>query len=92
MPRKGMIGDGEFVRGKGWRPIARLEELDAARGEGFEPGLPQIRRMEVLERDIAVWKDAEGCWRAVEDRCPHKGVALSLGRVREDGTLECRFH
>lgn len=28
---------------------------------------------------------------ALLDRCPHRGVALSLGRVRE-GCLECPFH
>ena len=28
---------------------------------------------------------------ALLDRCPHRGVALSLGRVR-DGCLECPFH
>jgi phenylpropionate dioxygenase-like ring-hydroxylating dioxygenase large terminal subunit len=28
---------------------------------------------------------------ALIDRCPHRGVALSLGRVRE-GCLECPFH
>jgi phenylpropionate dioxygenase-like ring-hydroxylating dioxygenase large terminal subunit len=34
---------------------------------------------------------AEGAAAALLDRCPHRGVALSLGRVRE-GCLECPFH
>lgn len=29
---------------------------------------------------------------ALVDRCPHRGAALSLGRVAEDGCLECPFH
>ncbi len=28
---------------------------------------------------------------ALIDRCPHRGVALSRGRVTEKGTLECPF-
>src|SRR5690349_4921779 len=28
---------------------------------------------------------------ALVDRCPHRNVPLSLGRVRE-GTLECAYH
>ena len=26
------------------------------------------------------------------DRCPHRGVALSLGRISNDGCLECPYH
>jgi phenylpropionate dioxygenase-like ring-hydroxylating dioxygenase large terminal subunit len=29
---------------------------------------------------------------ALLDRCPHRGVKLSLGRVTPDGHLECPFH
>jgi len=29
---------------------------------------------------------------ALLDRCPHRGVALSLGQVTPAGTLECPFH
>ncbi len=40
---------------------------------------------------LVLWRDDAGrivCWR---DRCPHRGVALSRGRIR-DGTLECGYH
>ncbi len=40
---------------------------------------------------IVLFRDSEGCVNAMEDRCPHKNVALSLGRVNND-TLECRYH
>ncbi|CAD7698480.1 unnamed protein product [Ostreobium quekettii] len=85
-------GDEKFVWEKHWYPIAPLKWLEEAQGEGFESGLPQIQRQTILGRDIVVWKDAEGEWRAVEDRCSHRLAALSLGSVQKDGTLACRYH
>jgi phenylpropionate dioxygenase-like ring-hydroxylating dioxygenase large terminal subunit len=45
----------------------------------------------VLDRDLVVFRDAGGAARALVDRCPHRGVPLSLGRVH-DGTLACGYH
>lgn len=42
-------------------------------------------------RPVVLYRDGDGRATALEDRCPHKNVALSLGRVR-GGTLECRYH
>lgn len=47
-----------------------------------------VRRLGV---DLAVWRDEQGVVHAVDDRCPHRGAALSLGRVRA-GAVECPFH
>jgi len=41
---------------------------------------------------IVVFRDEKGRAGALLDRCPHRGVALSLGRVGRDGCLECPFH
>ena len=41
---------------------------------------------------IVLFRDGRGAVGALVDRCPHRGVALSLGRVAEDGCLECPFH
>ncbi len=41
---------------------------------------------------IALFRDGKGGVGALIDRCPHRGVALSLGTVNEDGCLECPFH
>jgi phenylpropionate dioxygenase-like ring-hydroxylating dioxygenase large terminal subunit len=41
---------------------------------------------------IALFRDRHGVAHALVDRCPHRGVALSLGRVLDDGCLECPFH
>ena len=44
-----------------------------------------------LGERIVLWRDGEGTVRAVEDRCPHRGIALSIGGVAE-GNLRCRYH
>lgn len=41
---------------------------------------------------VALWRDADGIPRAVADACPHRNAPLSLGRVRADGRLACRYH
>lgn len=46
----------------------------------------------VAGEKFALFRDANGTPRALVDRCPHRGVALSLGRVTPDGCLECPFH
>lgn len=40
---------------------------------------------------IVLFRDAAGDAAALVDRCPHRGVALSLGKLR-DGEIECPFH
>jgi phenylpropionate dioxygenase-like ring-hydroxylating dioxygenase large terminal subunit len=42
-------------------------------------------------RPLALWRSASGQVQAWEDRCPHRGVALSLGRVQGD-RLACAYH
>ncbi|HRI71232.1 MAG TPA: aromatic ring-hydroxylating dioxygenase subunit alpha [Polyangium sp.] len=41
---------------------------------------------------LVFFRNAEGQAQALIDRCPHRGVKLSLGRVTENGCLECPFH
>ncbi len=41
---------------------------------------------------IVLFRGRGGAIGALVDRCPHRGVALSLGKVGEDGCLECPFH
>jgi nitrite reductase/ring-hydroxylating ferredoxin subunit len=47
-----------------------------------------IRR---LGEDLVLYRTASGTPTCVIDRCPHRGVALSLGRVVGD-ELECGYH
>ena len=40
---------------------------------------------------LVLWRDLDGVVHAVEDRCPHRGIAMSIGEVR-DGNLMCGYH
>lgn len=42
-------------------------------------------------RPLVVFRAKDGAPAALSDRCPHRNVPLSLGRVR-DGELECAYH
>ncbi|KAG2449744.1 hypothetical protein HYH02_005270 [Chlamydomonas schloesseri] len=65
-----------------WYPVGTVEDLD--------PRRPHATHL--LGIPLALWKDAQGQWRAVEDRCPHRLAPLSEGRVEKDGTLQCAYH
>lgn len=41
---------------------------------------------------LVVWRDDRGEPVVLLDRCPHRGVSLSLGRRTDDGRLACAFH
>ena len=40
---------------------------------------------------VVLFRDGAGRAKALIDQCPHRGVALSLGKVN-DGCIECPFH
>lgn len=58
-------------------------------GRDLRPGKPL--GLQVAGERVVLFRDEGGVARALVDRCPHRGVALSLGRV-VDGCLECPFH
>ena len=41
---------------------------------------------------LVVFRGRAGAPAALVDRCPHRNVPLSEGRVTAEGTLECRYH
>lgn len=45
----------------------------------------------IHEERIVLFRDQAGEAKAVQDRCPHRGVALSLGTVVE-GAIACAYH
>jgi phenylpropionate dioxygenase-like ring-hydroxylating dioxygenase large terminal subunit len=49
-------------------------------------------RVVLAGEPIVLFRGAGGRIGALIDRCPHRGAALSLGRVGADGCLECPFH
>lgn len=45
----------------------------------------------ILDKPLVLFRDAQGTAHAVVDRCPHRGVRLSGGRV-VGGRLQCPYH
>jgi phenylpropionate dioxygenase-like ring-hydroxylating dioxygenase large terminal subunit len=64
-----------------WTPVAE------ARALGARP-----LAVTVAGERLALFRDGRGGVGALVDRCPHRGVALSLGRVTPEGCLACPFH
>ena len=70
---------------------------------GFSPGdwyaiaadhdvIPgHIYRTTLGGHDLAVWRTRDGTVQIWRDRCPHRGVRLSLGEVAGD-ELRCQYH
>ena len=44
-----------------------------------------------LGEKMVFWRDQSGKVSAAVDRCPHRGAALSIGKI-QDGHLQCPFH
>lgn len=64
-----------------WYPVLQSEELPSGRPVGFK----------VLGENFAAWRDAQGRPNVVYDRCPHRSIKLSIGRVL-NGDLQCVLH
>jgi phenylpropionate dioxygenase-like ring-hydroxylating dioxygenase large terminal subunit len=64
-----------------WYPVLQSEELAADKPVGFM----------VLGEPLVAWRDAQGKPCVVHDRCPHRSIKLSIGRVYE-GNLQCILH
>jgi len=64
-----------------WTPVCMSSELRPSRPLGLQ----------VAGTKIVLFRGSDGHPVALIDRCPHRGVALSLGSVK-DGCIECPFH
>lgn len=60
-----------------------------ARSQDVKPETPIQARL--LGTDVVLWRSEAGQICAWEDRCPHRSVRLSLGKV-VDNTLVCSYH
>ena len=64
-----------------WFPVCRGEEA-----------VPRhIVHTALLGQELAVWRADDGTVNAWENRCPHRGVRLSVGTNLGD-RLKCRYH
>lgn len=48
--------------------------------------------IELMETPLVVFRDGKGVAHVLLDRCPHRNLALSCGRVTKSGEIECGYH
>ncbi|MCU1395957.1 MAG: Rieske (2Fe-2S) iron-sulfur domain protein [Ilumatobacteraceae bacterium] len=65
-----------------WHVVARSADV----GSGDVVGVT------LLGRRLALWRTPDGALGLIDEQCPHRGVALSLGAVTDDGCLRCPYH
>jgi len=64
-----------------WHPVTAARDVPA------DAPLP----VQLLGRELVLWRDPTRGVVAWDDRCPHRGARLSIGSV-VDGELACRYH
>ncbi|CAM9359571.1 unnamed protein product [Ascophyllum nodosum] len=74
--------EGKFDWNKQWYPVLSLKHTDEGRAQPVQ----------LLGKDLVVWRNNEGRWSCFDDRCPHRAAPLTEGRVEKDGTLMCAYH
>jgi len=65
-----------------WQPVAPSHRL--RRGHNIVAGF-------IKGEELALWRSLQGEVQAWENRCPHRGTRLTLGRILE-GRLSCAYH
>lgn len=63
-----------------WYPIITEKELG-----------PKPKGVRLLGKDVVIFRDGAKLY-AMDDRCPHRGVKISLGQCRFPGTVSCPYH
>ena len=46
----------------------------------------------IISEHIVMFREREGKAVAIGDVCPHRFAPLSMGKICDDGTLECPYH
>ncbi|KAF6264884.1 hypothetical protein COO60DRAFT_1698021 [Scenedesmus sp. NREL 46B-D3] len=75
-------GFSDFKWTEHWYPVHTLESADPSRPHAVE----------LLGRQLVLWRDGQGTWQCMQDACPHRLAPLSEGRIESDGTLQCSYH
>jgi phenylpropionate dioxygenase-like ring-hydroxylating dioxygenase large terminal subunit len=64
-----------------WTPVLPVAEIQN-----------QPVAVELAGENLVLFRNSSKEVGALLDRCPHRGAALSLGQVSENGCLECPYH
>lgn len=76
--------DEQFYWENQWFPVIPTSYLNGA--DSSKPV-----SVDVLGRNLVIWKSSDDDWSVFEDICPHRRSPLSTGKV-SDGCLTCRYH
>ncbi|MDX2089596.1 MAG: aromatic ring-hydroxylating dioxygenase subunit alpha [Kofleriaceae bacterium] len=76
---------------RGHFSVARLPKYWYGVIPAGELGAKPLART-LLGTPLVLFRDGAGVAHALVDRCPHRNVPLSLGRVARTGRLECAYH
>ena len=72
---------GELLR-RYWHPVAVAGELTEEK---------PIKGVKILGEKLALFRDKQGRYGLVGERCPHRSASLAYGRVEADG-IRCPYH
>src|SRR5712692_7402923 len=72
---------GELLR-RYWQPVAVAKELTRDKA---------AMRVKVMDEDLVVFRDKQGRYGCLAERCSHRGASLYYGYVEDDG-LRCAYH
>jgi phenylpropionate dioxygenase-like ring-hydroxylating dioxygenase large terminal subunit len=64
-----------------WQPIAPVAELQKT----------PIKKIRILSEDLVLFRDLQGRYGLVDQRCPHRNVSLEFGIPDREG-LRCSYH
>lgn len=67
---------------RGWYAAATTDEIQGT----------TLRAVRIYDREFVVYRGVSGRPVALVDRCPHRNVPLSLGKLSKCGELECKYH
>ena len=65
-----------------WYPVVWSRQVKKAKPKPFR----------LCAKDMFLMRDEQGKIRALHDRCPHRGVKISLGKQWFPGTVSCPYH
>ncbi len=52
----------------------------------------QVLGRVIASKPLVLWRNRDGQVSVFDDRCVHKRMPLSAGRIMDDGCLECVYH
>lgn len=52
----------------------------------------ELHGLVIAKKPVVIWRGGDGKVVAFDDRCVHKRMPLSCGKILDNGTIECAYH